>query len=115
MWSPTEYACHVRDACRIFRGRLERMLSEDDPLFDNWDQDVTAVGERYDLQAPDVVVGQLVTEAGAIADVFDSVGPGQWGRPGRRSNGSVFTVATFAVYFLHDLEHHVHDIQTTAV
>ncbi len=30
--------------------------------------------------------------------------------PGRRSNGSVFTVETLAKYFLHDLEHHVRDV-----
>ena len=28
----------------------------------------------------------------------------------RRSNGSVFTVGTLAVYFLHDVEHHLHDL-----
>jgi hypothetical protein len=34
----------------------------------------------------------------------------QWARPGHRSNGSVFTVDTFARYFLHDLAHHAWDI-----
>jgi hypothetical protein len=32
------------------------------------------------------------------------------GRLGRRSNGSVFTVETLGKYFLHDLEHHAHDV-----
>ncbi len=39
VWSPLEYACHVRDVFTLFDQRLERMLTEDDPLFDNWDQD----------------------------------------------------------------------------
>jgi hypothetical protein len=34
----------------------------------------------------------------------------EYERPGRRSNGSVFTVETLGVYFLHDIEHHVHDV-----
>ena len=34
----------------------------------------------------------------------------QWDRPGRRSNGSVFTVDTLARYHLHDVEHHLHDV-----
>jgi DNA oxidative demethylase len=42
VWSPLEYACHARDVCRIFRGRLELMLREDSPTFANWDQDATA-------------------------------------------------------------------------
>ncbi|MBM0229994.1 MULTISPECIES: DinB family protein [Micromonospora] len=110
VWSPVEYACHVRDTCRIFRERLELMLREDDPVFANWDQDATAVEEDYFHQTPAVVADQLAAEAEATAAAFDAVRADQWERPGRRSNGSVFTVRTFAVYFLHDIEHHVHDV-----
>jgi hypothetical protein len=110
VWSPVEYACHVRDTCRIFRQRLELMLREDDPTFPNWDQDATAVAEDYFHQAPAEVADQLAAEAEATAAAFDGVRPQQWDRPGLRGNGSVFTVRTFAVYFLHDVVHHVHDV-----
>src|SRR4051812_29390434 len=46
-WSPLEYACHVRDVNRKFSERLTLMLTEDEPHFANWDQDVTAVEDRY--------------------------------------------------------------------
>lgn len=110
VWSPVEYACHVRDTCRIFRGRLELMLTEENPTFANWDQDQTAVAEDYFHQVPEQVADQLASEAEATAAAFDAVRPDQWQRPSRRSNGSPFTVRTFAVYFLHDVEHHVHDV-----
>jgi hypothetical protein len=110
VWSPLEYACHVRDTCRLFRQRLELMLAEDDPTFANWDQDATAVAEDYFHQDPATVAADLAAEAEATAAAFDAVRDDQWQRPGRRSNGSRFTVATFAVYFLHDIEHHVHDV-----
>src|SRR5215467_13540327 len=42
-WSPLEYGCHVRDVYRLYNYRLGLMLTEDDPTFPNWDQDVTAV------------------------------------------------------------------------
>ncbi len=109
LWSPLEYACHVRDVHRLFAVRLALMLDEDDPLFANWDQDVTAVQERYDLQDPAVVARELAEAAGAIAAAFDSVGD-RWARPGRRSDGSAFTVDTFARYYLHDIEHHTWDV-----
>lgn len=32
-WSPTEYACHVRDVFIIFAGRVRLMLAEEDPQF----------------------------------------------------------------------------------
>jgi DinB superfamily len=110
VWSPVEYACHVRDVCRIFRGRLERMLTEDDPTFANWDQDAAAVQEDYFHQDPATVAAQYVEEATAIAAAFDEVTPDQRDRPGRRSDGKLFTVASFAVYLVHDIEHHVHDV-----
>lgn len=110
VWSPVEYACHVRDTCRIFGERLELMLREDDPTFANWDQDAAAVNEDYFHQAPAEVAGQLAAAAEATAAAFDGVRPDQWDRPGRRSNGSLFTVKTLAIYFLHDIEHHVHDV-----
>jgi hypothetical protein len=110
VWSTVEYGCHVRDVCRLFRQRLALMLTEEDPLFANWDQDVTAVEDDYFHQEPSAVAAAFAAEAEATAAAFDAVGADQWGRPGRRSNGSVFTVATFAVYFLHDVEHHLHDV-----
>ena len=109
-WSPLEYACHVRDVCALFDQRLHRMLDEDDPLFANWDQDETALEQRYWQQDPNEVATALDANAERIADSFAGVRADQWDRPGRRSNGSVFTVDTFARYFLHDLAHHAWDV-----
>jgi hypothetical protein len=114
VWSTVEYGCHVRDACQTFRQRLERMLAEDDPLFANWDQDATAIAQQYDRQDPTEVAQQLGIEMLAIAAAFGALHAGQWDRPGRRSNGSIFTVATLAIYFLHDIEHHLHDVSRHA-
>jgi hypothetical protein len=111
VWSPLEYGCHVRDVCTLFAGRLQRMLTEDDPLFENWDQDETAVEDRYWQQEPAAVAAELGEAADRIAAAFAAVPPDQWHRPGRRSNGSVFTVDTFARYFLHDLAHHAWDVR----
>jgi hypothetical protein len=45
-----------------------------------------------------------------VADTYDDVPPGAWSRRGLRSNGSEFTVASIAVYHLHDIVHHAHDV-----
>ncbi|HOW00315.1 MAG TPA: DinB family protein [Rhodoglobus sp.] len=107
-WSKLEYAAHVRDVFRIYLYRLGLMLAEDDPLFPNWDQDATAVEERYNEQSPEVVSAELVADAAALADAFDTVA--DWGRPGRRSDGVAFTIETFAKYFIHDPIHHLWDV-----
>ena len=86
------------------------MLTVDGASFENWDQDATAVEDRYDLQDPSVVSRELAEAGAALAARFDQVEGSQWTRTGLRSNGSLFTVATFAVYLVHDPIHHLWDV-----
>ena len=86
------------------------MLAEDDPLFPNWDQDATAREERYDEQDPATVVADLEANAAAISARLDAIAGEQWDRPGRRSDGSSFTLATLSRYLVHDPIHHVWDV-----
>jgi hypothetical protein len=109
-WSSLEYACHVRDVLVLYRERLDLMTTQDDPLYPNWDQDETAVTERYAEQDPATVQRELQDAATTIADRFDGLSSADWSRPGRRSDGASFTVDTFSRYFLHDVVHHLHDV-----
>jgi hypothetical protein len=110
-WSALEYGCHVRDVFRIGTYRLQRMLHEDNPRFDNWDQDETAITEHYEVQDPLAVADELLAAATVLADGYDAVTSDQWERPGLRSDGSLFTVESFGRYFLHDPMHHVADVR----
>jgi hypothetical protein len=109
-WSPLEYACHVRDVFRLYDTRLGLMLNENDPLFANWNQDETAVRERYGEQDPAEVGAGLLEAGERLATTLDRVTDDQWERPGRRSDGANFTVETFARYLIHDPIHHLHDV-----
>jgi hypothetical protein len=109
-WSPLEYAAHVRDTCRVYTERLHLMLTQDGPRYPNWDQDATAVADRYQEQDPAVVAKELTAAAGRLADDFARVTGDQWQRTGSRSDGADFTVDTFARYFVHDPIHHLHDV-----
>lgn len=110
VWSPLEYAAHVRDVFKLFVVRLELMLSEDNPEFANWNPNETAEAERYDLQDPLAVADELVQAAHTLADRFESLTPDQLERPGRRSDGAVFSVLSFARYEIHDPLHHLWDV-----
>jgi hypothetical protein len=110
VWSPAEYACHVRDVLRIFDERLRLMLSVDEARFANWDQDVTAVEDRYAEQQPVDVAPALAAAGERIAGDFDAVSGEDWDRVALRSDGARFTTASFGRYFLHDIQHHLHDV-----
>ncbi len=110
VWSPLEYACHVRDVFAVCDGRLTLMLEESNPTFPNWDQDETALAARYCDQNPAEVREQLCASARRYADHYSAVRDDEWDRPGLRSNGSVFTVSSLGRYSLHDIVHHLWDV-----
>jgi DinB superfamily len=110
-WSPLEYAAHVRDVLSVYRERVRLMVETDDPLYPNWDQDETAVAEKYNEQDPAVVGRQLAANATELATVFAALTSHQWERVGRRSDGAGFTVSSMAKYMTHDLVHHRWDVR----
>ena len=69
-WSTLEYACHVRDVFRKFDERVQVMVSMEDPTFLNWDQDATAVDDRYHEQSPVEVAGQLTVGRRQLSNTF---------------------------------------------
>ncbi len=111
IWSPLEYACHVRDVLVLYDRRLHLMLDEEDPQFDNWDQDETAVDQDYGSQQPGVVLDEIEAAGDTLVSSLLDVGDDQWERPGRRSDGAVFTLDTFVRYMLHDIVHHGWDVR----
>jgi hypothetical protein len=109
-WSPTEYACHVRDVAVLYTHRLDRMLTEDDPSYANWSSDDAAVAGAYADADPSVVVDELARDVEILAGAFDAVPDDAWERTGRRSDGANFTIDSFSRYLLHDVVHHGWDI-----
>lgn len=111
VWSALEYGAHVRDVHDVFAGRLTRMIKKKSPKFNDWDQNKAAVDGRYGEQDPGKVSYDLASNAGKVADILDKVRGDVWERTGSRSDGAEFTVATLAVYLLHDPVHHLWDAE----
>lgn len=109
-WSVLEYSAHVRDVFEVFTARLELMLRENNPTFANWDQDQAAIDGNYPALDPEVVSRELVQNGLDAAAAYGAVAEEHWDRHGLRSNGAAFTVVTLTGYFLHDVVHHLHDI-----
>lgn len=110
VWSPLEYACHVRDVFALADYRVRLMLAEDDPLFANWDQDATAIESDYASADADDVRLALARTAEGFAVALEAVPDDAWERPGRRGDGASFTIDSFARYLLHDPIHHLTDV-----
>ncbi|MEO6714060.1 MAG: DinB family protein [Mycobacteriales bacterium] len=112
VWSPLEYACHVRDVLAMQRERLERALAEDLPDFEPMDREGRVTSERYNEQDPKVVARQLVNAAGEYAGRVESLDDEQWLRGGVY-HWPVTTTRTMdwvARHTVHELIHHLHDV-----
>jgi hypothetical protein len=110
VWSPLEYACHVRDVFDLASTRVRLMLSEDGPHYANWDQDATAIEDDYAAQDPETVTVELGVAARGFAEVVASVPDDAWERTGFRGDGATFTIDSFTRYLLHDAVHHLTDV-----
>ena len=110
-WSALEYGCHVRDVFRLYLYRLGLMTNEDGPHFPNWDQDETAITDRYLEQDPQVVADEIDVAAGELAAALAKVKVNDYGRTGFRSDGVAFTIDSFTRYLVHDPVHHVWDVE----
>lgn len=110
-WSAIEYAAHVADVYQLSDERLSRMLKKKHPTFADWDQNHAAVEGDYANAEPDKVAYRLAATAGKVADLLDKVRDDRWQRTGERSDGARFTVESFAIYILHDVSHHLWDVE----
>ena len=110
VWSPVEYACHTRDMIRLLGERAGSMLAVNNPPLTDWDSEAVAVRRNYHARRPAEVSADLVRCTKATVDVMRTVLGKQWNRPGRRSDGTDFTVASLTQYISHEVHHHLHDV-----
>lgn len=111
VWSPLEYAAHVRDMCRLACERVELMLTETAPTFSNWDQDEQAEINDYLNSDRFAISADLERHLELAARTFDEVPVSSWDRSGLRGDGKVFTVQSFSSFVLHEVEHHLQDAE----
>ncbi|MFJ3959141.1 DinB family protein [Arthrobacter sp. NPDC090010] len=109
VWSPVEYACHVRDLCRLLPARLSMILSFDNPEYPDWDQDAAAQEHAYWTEEPLAIADDLSRWAAAAAAALEACSTAQGERTGRRSGGRTLTLNQLCATFLHEVHHHLRD------
>jgi hypothetical protein len=113
VWSPLEYACHVRDLLLVQRERVLLARRADRPALTPMGRDERVEHDGYADQHPDDVARQVADAARLFANVLHRLGPADWERtvvygypaPAERSLGWV------AVHTLHEVRHHLGDVR----
>ncbi|MFH7595752.1 DinB family protein [Streptomyces racemochromogenes] len=111
VWSPLEYACHVRDVLLVQRERVLSARRTDTPVATPMGRDERVEHEGYALQDPSDVARQLTDAASLFGNVLHRLPAVDWERtlvysypePAERS------LRWVAVHTLHELRHHLLD------
>jgi hypothetical protein len=111
VWSPLEYACHVRDMLLVQRERVLAARRIDGPVCEPMGRDERVEHDGYAEQDPADVARQLGDAAMLFANVLARLGPGDWDRTmsytyPERTDRPVRWVAIHAV---HEMRHHLLD------
>jgi hypothetical protein len=112
VWSPLGYGCHMRDVALMQRDRLYVALVEDEPSFKPMYREQRVAFDRYDDQNPIAVADQLVMGIDLFAHALEGLDAEQWLRPLVYGfpDPSVRTVEWMAHHTLHEVVHHLVDV-----
>jgi S-DNA-T family DNA segregation ATPase FtsK/SpoIIIE len=112
VWSALEYACHVRDVLRVQRERVHQALHEDRPAVAPMGREERVERDRYNEQAPATVAIELRAAAASLAADLDALDATGWARPALYNwpTHQERTVTWVARHTVHEMEHHLRDI-----
>ena len=114
VWSPAEYACHVRDVLVTYTIRLHRARREDRPVLEPMYNDLRA--SRFGYRHADVpaIVDQTRAAAEGLTAEIGRLSPADWGRTVTRLPGEERTARWLVRQALHEVRHHTTDIRSVA-
>ncbi|MEV4129062.1 DinB family protein [Nocardia sp. NPDC049707] len=113
VWSPLEYACHVRDVLLAQRERVLLARRVDAPALEPMGRDERVEHDGYNEQRPSDVARQLDDAALLFANVLDRLARPDWDRtvsynfPQHQER----PLHWLALHTLHELRHHLLDIR----
>lgn len=110
VWSTVEYASHSRDLVRVLGERVTAMLAEEGAPFADYDGEAEAVRQQFWAADPRTVAREVAAETERTIAVLEGVRGEAWERTGLRGDGQPFTITQLCRYLLHDIEHHLHDV-----
>jgi hypothetical protein len=113
VWSPLEYACHIRDVLLSQRERILTTLVEDRPSFPPMYRDRRVDLARYNEQDPSRVADEIEIASGLLSRQLGALDDEQLAReclylfpsPAMRS------VRWVGIHTLHECRHHLGDIE----
>jgi len=110
VWSPIEYAAHVRDVFSLFERRVRAIVDRPGTALEIIDHDAAVTAGGYSRLAPGRLADELLGCAKQLAGTLEGIRADQWQLYGIR-DGERRTIAEIAQRAVHEARHHLRDIQ----
>ncbi len=81
-WSALEVCCHLRDYAEIEGQRVRRLVEEDEPTLEAWDEQELAAERKYSEDDPRRAITALRAFWGGLAYQLEGLTDAQWERGG---------------------------------
>ncbi len=104
-WSPRQVVHHLADSETTSAIRVRRILVEDDPLIQNYDQDAFARLLHYDRD-PAVSLALFAAVRASTAEILHRMSDADWLRPGTHSEAGPYSAEDWLrSYGVHAQDH----------
>jgi hypothetical protein len=105
-WSVREIVHHLADSEMTSAIRLRRLIVEDNPRIDGYDEAAFALRLFYDVRAIGPSLDAMAAARATTADIVARLTEAQWGRAGTHSESGPYGMETWlAVYARHGQDH----------
>lgn len=105
-WSAAEIVHHLADSETTSALRLRRLLVEDNPLIQGYDQDAFAARLNYNNRDMAPALDAFRSARATTAQLFDSMSDEDWRRAGTHSESGSYTAEDWlAIYAAHAHNH----------
>ncbi len=110
-WSILEVCCHLRDSAEIEGLRIRRLVNEDNPLIEAYDQEELARQRRYNEDDWARVRTALRAYWGGLAYLLENLTDEDWQRGGTHQETGPITVASRAQLNAEHARMHIEQIR----
>ena len=113
-WSPLEYLCHLRDVLVSATIRLYRSQTEDTPAIEPMFNDLRAARFHYNRRDVAEVLSEITDNVDGFLEQVKRVKSDGWPRRLSRLPGEYRTACWLVRQTMHEAEHHLRDIVSSA-
>ena len=109
-WSLKELVCHLWRVQQVFLGRLEAMLSEDEPTLDSYQPEGDAEFESMARGAAADCLRAFESGRDRLTERLQDLTPAEWRRRGRHPEYANYDVRFLVEYLTHHEAHHLYQM-----